>query len=394
MIKNNIINIDELINWDMLLQDEEKIIQYTIKKFVDSSCLPTITENFMNGQISTNIIKSISKLGILGGDLKEYGCPHLTPNGYGLACYELESCDSGLRSFVSVQTSLVMYAIHKFGSKEQKSKWLPLISKGLTIGCFALSEPNSGSDISNMISIAQKNGENWIISGIKTWVTHSSIADIIILWAKTNNESNPINAFIIETTQNGIIRKNIPNKLSFRTTSTGTIYFNNVHVKDNNRLPLACGLNSILDCLNNSKFSVGFGVLGAAHACLEYTIKYSINRIQFNKSIASYQLIQNKISKMTSNFIKGVLLAIHCGNLKKYNKLTNTHVNIMKNNNCRTALDIARTSRTILGGNGIISDYHIIRHVLNLESTLTCDGTEEINSLLIGEALTGIKSIY
>jgi len=393
MIKNNVINIDELINWDILLQDEEKIIQRSIKKFVDSTCMPKITENFMNGKISTNIIKSISNLGILGGDIKGYGCPNLTSIGYGLACYELESCDSGLRTFVSTQTSLAMYAIYRFGNEDQKKKWLPLMSKGLIIGCFALTEPNHGSDPSSMTSIAQKNGNNWIISGTKTWITNATIADIIIFWCKKNNQTKSINAFIIETTKNGIIRKNIPNKLSLRTSITGTIYLNNVNVENSNRLPFADGLESALICLNNARFSVGFGVLGAAHACLEYTIKYTINRVQFGKPIATKQLIQDKIAIMGSELIKGILLAIHCGRLKSHNKLTNVQISLMKKNNCRTALDIARISRAILGANGIIADYHIIRHMLNLESILTCDGTEEMHSLVIGKALTGKDAI-
>ncbi len=393
MIKNNIININEIIEWDILLTEEEKLIQKSIKQFVDSTCMPTITENFMNGEISTNIIKKISTLGILGGDLKEYGCPNLTPIGYGLACYELESCDTGLRSFVSTQTSLAMYAIYHFGNEEQKRKWLPLMSKGLIIGCFAFTEPNSGCDHSSITSIAQKNGNNWSISGTKTWITNANIADIIIFWAKTNNDSKSLSAFIIESKKTGITRTNIPNKLSFRTSTIGTLYLNNVHVENMDKLPFTDGLKSALNCLNNSSFSIGFGVLGAAHACLEYTIKYSINRIQFGKAIASRQIIQNKIADMVSELVKGILLAIHCGRLKNYQNLKNVQVSLMKKNNCRIALDIARTCRSIFGANGIIADYHIIRHMLNLESVITSNGTEDIHSLIIGKALTGKNAI-
>ena len=381
------INIDELIGWNDILTDEEQLVRLSVKKFVTTECMPNINENFKKDKFPIELIPKLSKLGLFGANLHGYGCAEMSSVAYGMACHELEACDSGLRSFVSVQTSLAMYSIHRFGSEIQKEKWLPKMVNGEIIGCFALTEPNHGSDPSRMTTKARKNGNSWILSGTKMWITNAQIADIAIIWAKTDEDI--IQGFIVEKKFANFSCNNIENKLSLKASITGSLYLNDVVVPEENRIIKGVGLKAPLSCLNNARFSVAFGALGAAYNCLKYAIDYTKTRYQFGVLIAKKQLIQNKLAIMATEIAKAGLMSLHFAHLKDNGKLTTAHISMLKRNNCRIAIDIAREARTILGANGIISDYNVLRHALNLESTLTYEGTEEIHALIIGRYLTG-----
>jgi len=305
---------------------------------------------------------------------------------YGLACHELEACDSGLRSFVSVQTSLAMYAIHRFGSEAQKEKWLPEMAAGRVIGCFGLTEPGHGSDPSGMETRAERDGRGWTLTGRKLWITNAQIAQLAIVWARSGET---FQGFIVERDRAGFSGENIPHQLSMRASVTGGLVLEGVRVPEENRLPAAQGLKAPLSCLDNARFGVAWGVLGAARACLEIALGYARDRKQFDVPIAAKQLVQLELADVATEVVKASLLALHFARLKEAGKLHPAQTSLLKRNNCRIALEAARRSRAVLGANGIAGEFHILRHAANLESTFTYEGTDQIHTLAIGRALTG-----
>ncbi len=385
-------SIDAMIGWADLINDDERAIQDMVGRFVSTHCMPRITKDFEDGQFADELIPEIAKLGVLGADLQGYGCAGISPVAYGLACHELEYCDAGWRSFVSVQTSLAMYAIWRWGSEEQKQRWLPDMAAGRVIGCFGLTEPDHGSDPSGMKTHARKKGSDWSLTGNKMWITNAQIADIAIIWAQTGSDSGGIRGVIVERGSKGFDVLSIPHKLSLRASHTGAIHLDDVCVPEENRLPDAQGLRGPLACLNNARFGVSFGALGSARFCLERAIEYSVERKQFGVPIAQKQLIQAHLADIITEVVKAGILSIHFGRQKASRTLLPAQVSLLKRNNCRMALESARICRSILGANGITTDAGILRHALNLESTYTYEGTHEIHTLVLGEALTGERA--
>ncbi len=381
--------LDELVGWDALLDEEEQAVRQTVRRFVRDRCMPRIVEAFENAVFPDELIAEIAGLELLGGNLTGYGCPGLSSVAYGLACAELEACDTGLRSFVSVQTSLCMYAIWRFGSEEQKEKWLPEMARGRVIGCFGLTEPNHGSDPGSMETRAKPDGNEWVLHGRKMWITNAQIADIAIVWARTGDRSDSIAGFIVERGTPGFETESIERKLSLRASHTGSLVLDEVRVPAANRLPAAAGLRAPLSCLNNARFGVAFGVLGAMRACIEQAVDYTRDRVQFGVPIASKQLVQAELADMAQQYATAAIASVHYGRLKDAGKLHPVQVSLLKRNNCRTALLTARRCRALLGANGITGDYHVMRHAMNLESTYTYEGTHEIHTLVLGRALTG-----
>ena len=381
--------IDDLIGWDRLIDDEERAIRDTVRRWVKNRWMPRVTEDFDQGVFAKELIPEIADLGVLGGNLTGYGCAGASHVAYGLACYELEAGDSGLRSFVSVQTSLAMFAIWRYGNEEQKNRWLPEMATGEKIGCFGLTEPMHGSDPGGMTTRAVRDGDDWLISGNKMWITNAQFADVAIVWAKTGEDASSIQGFLVEKGMPGFEAHGIPYKMSMRASATGSLVLDEVRVPDSNRLPEASGLSGPLRCLTNARYSVGFGVLGAAKDCLEHAVEYSCDRTQFGVPLAKKQLIQQKLAQMASDVVHGVVLGVHYGRLKEKDLLHHNHVSLFKRESCAVALDAARQARALMGANGVTTDYHVIRHMLNLESTYTYEGTHEIHTLSIGRALTG-----
>ena len=345
--------------------------------------------DFEAGRFATELVGELAGLGVFGGNLQGYGCPGMSAVAYGLACHELERCDTGLRSFVSVQTSLAMYAIHRFGSEEQKQRWLPRMVSGQVIGCFGLTEPGYGSDPGGMTTRATRVAGGYRLTGEKLWITSAQVADLAIVWAKLGDGQESVAGFLVERGTAGFSAVDIPHKLSLRASVTGGLVMDDVLVPEENRLPAAHGLSSPLSCLNNARFGVAFGVLGAARACLEQAIDYARLRTQFGSPIAQKQLIQAQLADMAAEVTKASLLSLHYARLKDDGKLLPAQVSLLKRNNCRIALDVARKARSILGANGITGEYHVMRHLMNLESTYTYEGTDEIHALILGKALTG-----
>jgi glutaryl-CoA dehydrogenase len=384
------ISVEQLIGWEHLFTDEERMVRQSVTRFVRERCMPRVVEDFEAGRFPTEIIPELADLGVFGGNLEGYGCPGMSNVAYGLACHELEACDSGLRSFVSVQTSLAMYAVHRFGSEEQKRRWLPEMAQGKLIGCFGLTEPDHGSDPGGMKTRAQRDGAGWVLTGTKMWITNAQIADLSVVWAKTGPGPESIAGFVVERGARGFSATDIPHKLSMRASATGGLVLDEVRLGEANRLPGAQGLGAPLSCLNNARFGVAWGVLGAGRFCLEQAIAYSRQREQFGAPIGSKQLIQAQLADMANEVVKASLLSVHCGRLKDEGRLHPAQVSLFKRNNCRIALDCARTARSILGANGVTTEYHALRHALNLESTYTYEGTDEIHALIVGRALTGL----
>jgi glutaryl-CoA dehydrogenase len=311
---------------------------------------------------------------------------------YGLACHELEACDSGLRSFVSVQTSLAMYAIWRFGTEEQKQRWLPKMAAGKLIGCFGLTEPEHGSDPGGMATVATRTGSDWSLTGRKLWITNAQIADLAVVWARTGKDADSISGFVVERDRPGYSSSGIPHKLSMRASHTGALYLEDAKVPEENRLPEAHGLRAPLACLNNARFGVAFGVLGAARDCLERAIAYAKERKQFGVPIGQKQLVQAELADIATEVVKASLLSLQYARLKDAGQLLPAQVSLMKRNNCRIALDAARRARAVLGANGVAGEYHVMRHAMNLESTLTYEGTDQIHGLTLGRALTGLSA--
>jgi glutaryl-CoA dehydrogenase len=384
------LSLDSLISIDPLLTEEERMIRDSVRRFVRERYLPRAADLFANEQFATDLIPEIAAMGLLGGSLTGYGCAGMNTVAYGLAVQELEYGDSGLRSFVSVQGSLAMWPIWKYGSEEQKQRFLPKMAAGELIGCFGLTEPDSGSDPSSMKTRARTDGDDFILSGTKMWITSSPIAHLAVVWAKVDDGgAESIRGFIVERGMAGFETPTVHGKMSLRASPTGEIVLTDVRVPKANMLPNVVGLKGPLGCLSQARFGISWGALGAARACYDAALSYARERVQFDKPIASKQLIQEQLVEMAMEIAKGQIMALHYGRLKDTSGISPVQVSLCKKNNVAWALKIARTARGILGGNGILLDYPVIRHMLNLESVYTYEGTNEVHTLILGNALTG-----
>lgn len=373
---------------DDLLSIDEKTIRSAIRQMLDRSVEPYIAEWFERGEIPNvrELAKELGSLGVLGMHLEGYGCAGMTATEYGLACLELEATDSGLRSLVSVQGSLAMFAIWRWGSEEQKVEWLPRMAAGEAIGCFGLTEPDAGSDPGSLTTFARRGGDDWILNGRKMWISNAPYSDIAVVWAQTDDG---MRGFIVPTDAPGVAAPEMKHKMSLRASATGELVLDDVRLPSSAMLPDARGLKGPLACLNEARYGIVWGSLGAARSSLEVARRYSRDRVQFGKPIGAFQLTQQKLADMTLEYVKGFLLALHLGRRKDQNLLRPEQVSMGKLNNVREALEICRTARTILGANGISLEYPIIRHENNLESVLTYEGTVEMHTLVLGELLTG-----
>jgi glutaryl-CoA dehydrogenase len=377
----------ELFDTDSLLAEDDLAIRDTVRRFVDDKVRPHLAEWFETGQVpARELSRELGALGLLGMHLEGYGCAGTSATQYGLACLELEAADSGLRSLVSVQGSLAMYAIWKHGSEEQKQEWLPRMAAGEAIGCFGLTEPDFGSDPGGMRTRARRDGDDWVLTGNKLWITNGSVADVAIVWARTDEG---IRGFVVPTDTAGFSAPEVKHKLSLRASVTSELVLDDVRLPGSAMLPEARGLSGPLSCLTEARFGIIFGSLGAARDCLETTIAYAREREIFDKPLAGFQLTQAKLADMTLELGKGMLLALHLGRLKDAGDLAPAQVSLGKLNNTRAAIAIARECRTILGAAGITLEMPVMRHANNLESVLTYEGTSEVHQLVIGQALTG-----
>jgi glutaryl-CoA dehydrogenase len=382
----------DLLNVGQLLSNEERDIQATVRRFVDDHVRPFIAdwyEHESTHDIVRQLAHQAGKLGLLGMHLTGYGCAGTNAVSYGLACLELEAGDSGVRSLVSVQGSLAMYAIWKFGSPEQKQRWLPGMAAGELIGCFGLTEPDFGSNPAGMRTRARRDGRDWLLDGTKMWITNGTVADVAVVWARTDEG---VRGFLVPTETPGFSASTITAKLSLRASVTSELVLDGVRLPAEAALPDVSSLHGPLSCLNEARFGITFGALGAARDCLETALAYASTREVFGRQVASFQLTQAKLTDMTLELQKGFLLALHLGRLKDQGELTPAQVSLGKLNNVREALAIARECRTILGANGITLDYPVLRHANNLESVLTYEGTSEVHQLIIGQALTGLPA--
>ncbi len=379
----------DFLDVDQRLSDEERAIRDAVRGFVGDQVLPGISDWFERGEFPREVAKGLADLGLLGMHLEGYGCAGANAVSYGLACLELEAGDSGFRSFVSVQGSLCMFPIHRFGSEEQKERWLPPMARGEVIGCFGLTEPDVGSDPGRMRTTARRDSDGWVLHGTKTWITNGGIADVAVVWAKTDEG---IRGFLVPTDTPGFSTKDINRKLSLRASVTSELVLDEVHVPDGARLPGAEGLKGPLACLTEARFGIVWGAMGAARACFESALEYSKTREQWGRPIGGFQLTQRKLADMAVELNKGMLLALHIGRKKDEGSLLPQHVSMGKMNNVREALRVAREARGILGASGITLEYPVIRHMNNLESVLTYEGTNEIHTLIVGEALTGLRA--
>jgi len=383
------LNPYDLYDVDSLLSEEERMIRDSVARFVDERALPIIAEHFDQGTFPSELVSEIADLGLLGSSLEGYGCAGLNAVSYGLICQELERCDSGLRSFVSVQSSLCMYPIYAYGSEEQKSRWLPGMAKGEIIGCFGLTESQGGSDPANMKTHAKRDGGDWVINGSKMWITNGNLADVAIVWARTEDG---IMGFLMEKGMPGFEARKIKSKMSLRASVTSELYFDNVRVPEANRLPNVSGLKGPLGCLTQARYGITWGPIGSAIACLDEVVRYTSDRVLFDRPLAANQAIQLRLADMARRITAAQLISLRLGRLKDEGKMQPTQVSLAKWNNVRMALDIARDCRDMLGGAGITTEYQAIRHMLNLESVITYEGTETVHQLVIGRELTGINA--
>ena len=379
----------DLYNVRSMLSDEERLVQDSVGKFVDDQVIPIVGECFEEERFPRELIPAVAELGLLGSSIHGYGCAGLNAVSYGLICQELERGDSGLRSFVSVQSSLCMYPIYAFGSEEQKQKWLPRMAKGEVIGCFGLTEPHGGSDPANMKTIARRQGKDWVLNGAKMWITNGSIADVAIVWAKTDEG---IRGFLVEKGCKGFTTNVIKHKMSLRASVTSSLFFDNVVVPEANMLPNVSGLKGPLSCLTQARYGISWGVTGAAQSCLAQVIDYTKSRVLFGKPVAATQAAQIRLAEMSRKITTSQLLSLQLGRLKDAGQMAPTQVSMAKWHNTRAAIEVARDARDLLGGAGISVEYVPIRHALNLESVITYEGTETVHQLTVGRALTGINA--
>jgi glutaryl-CoA dehydrogenase len=375
---------------DALLSDEERAIRDTVRAWVRERILPEIGEWFEQGILPRELAQEVGRLGLFGMHLDGYGLPGASAVAYGLTCLELEAGDSGVRSFVSVQGSLAMFAIWRWGTEEQKERWLPPMHAGEQLGCFGLTEPDAGSDPGSMRTTARRDGGDWILNGTKMWITNGSIADVAVVWART--EDGKINGFLVEKGFPGFDAPEMKHKLSLRASITSELVLRDVRVPEENRFPEVTSLRGPLSCLDEARFGIVWGAEGAARACLESALEYAKERIVFGKPIAGYQLTQQKLAEIALEVNRGTLVALHLGRMKDAGTLLPQHVSMGKMGNVRGAIEAARIARTILGGNGITLEYPVIRHINNLESVLTYEGTHEVHTLVVGNTLTGLDA--
>jgi glutaryl-CoA dehydrogenase len=375
---------------DDLLSEDEKMVRATVRAFVNDRILPIIDEHFENATFPAHLAAEMGDLGLLGANLpEEYGCAGMRDVAYGLVMQELERGDSGLRSFASVQGGLVMYPIHTFGSEAQKRLWLPALARGHAIGCFGLTEPDHGSDPASMITRAVKDGKRWVLNGSKSWITNGTIADVAVVWAKVDGR---VRGFLVEKGTKGFEAPEIKHKLSLRASVTSQLIFEDCAIPEENLLPGAEGLKAALMCLNQARYGIAWGALGAAMACYHAALEYAGERVQFGRPIAGFQLVQQKLATMLSEITKGQLLVLQLGRLKEAGKLHFAQTSLAKQNNVAIALDCARHARDILGANGISLEFAVMRHMCNLETLKTYEGTHDIHTLILGQAITGLQA--
>ncbi|EXU64140.1 MULTISPECIES: acyl-CoA dehydrogenase family protein [Streptomyces] len=379
----------DFLSVDHFLSDEERDIRDTVRAFVRDRVLPEVGDWFDQGRLPRELVGELGKLGVLGMHLEGYGCAGTSATAYGLACLELEAGDSGLRSLVSVQGSLAMYAIHRWGAEEQKSQWLPRMAAGEAVGCFGLTEPDSGSDPGSMRTHARRDGDDWLLSGRKMWITNGSLADVAVVWARTEEG---VRGFLVPKGTKGFSAHDIHKKLSLRASTTSELVLDEVRLPSSAMLPGATSLRGPLSCLNEARFGIVWGAAGAARACLAAAIDYSTTRTQFGKPIGGFQIQQQKLARMALEVNRATLLALHLGRLKDAGRLRPEQVSMGKLGNVDAALDVARTARQVLGANGITLEYPVMRHMANLESVVTYEGTADVHALVVGGALTGIDA--
>ena len=376
---------------DDLLKDEEKMARQTVRDFVEAELLPIIEEHNEKGTFPLHLTEKLADLGVFGSTLPEkYGCAAMSNTAYGLIMQELEYGDSGLRSFVSVQGALVMYPIFAFGTEEQRQHYLPQLASGKMIGAFGLTEPDYGSNPSGMTTRAQKDGKDWVLDGAKMWITNGTIADVSLVWAK--DEDGIIRGFLVEKDRPGFSAPEMKHKMSLRASVTSELVLQDVRIPDSNRLPDAVGLKAALACLTQARYGIAWGSVGSALACFHTAVEYSKSRIQFDRPIASFQLVQAKLADMFTEITKAQIMCLRLGQLKDEGKVTFTQVSMAKRNNVSMALEVARMAREILGANGISTEYPIMRHMMNLESVKTYEGTHDIHTLILGQEVTGIPA--
>lgn len=380
---------------DSLLSEEERAVRDTVRKWVDDEVVPIIGEYYIEGKFPSQLVPQMAELGFFGANLpEEFGCAGLNNVAYGLIMQELERGDSGIRSFASVQGALVMYPIYQFGSEEQKSEWLPKLASGKAIGCFGLTEADFGSNPGGMITTARETSDGWVLNGAKMWITNGTTADVAIIWAKTGEieDVSSIRGFVVPTSTDGFSAKDQKGKLSLRASDTSELVLEDVVVDSGALLPNSADLKSPLMCLTQARYGIAWGALGAAMACYEEAVNYSTNRVMFDKPIGGYQLQQARLAEMLTEITKGQLLALQLGRLKDKGTMTPQQVSLAKRNNVNIATDVAREARRLLGANGILSEYQSMRHMANLESVYTYEGTHDIHTLVLGQAITGMSA--
>jgi glutaryl-CoA dehydrogenase len=383
----------DFLEFDTLLSDDERLVRDTARRFIEDNLIPIIEECNRAGRFPRELVKPMADLGFFGASLKDYGCAGMSNVEYGLVMQELERGDSGVRSFVSVQSALVMYPIYAFGSDQQKQAWLPAMQKGEKLGCFGLTEPDFGSNPGGMRTRARKVGKEYVLNGEKMWITSGSIADVAVIWAKVEQEENLVRGFLVETDRPGFRAEDIHGKWSLRASVTSSLSLQDVHVPESNLLPRSGGLKSPLMCLNQARYGIAWGAIGAAMACYDCALQYALFRKQFrDQPIASHQLVQEKLAWMISEITKAQLLILQVGRLKDSDRVQHQHISMAKRNNVWMALECARMARDILGANGVADEYPIFRHMANLESVKTYEGTHDIHTLIIGSSVTGIDA--
>ncbi len=383
----------DFIGFDTMLSEDERMVRETARRFIEDNLIPIIEECNREGRFPRELVKPMGAMGFFGANLHGYGCAGMSNVEYGLVTQELERGDSGIRSFVSVQSALVMYPIYTFGSEEQKNEWLPQLVTGDKLGCFGLTEPDFGSNPGGMRTRATRNGSDYILNGEKMWITSGSLADVAIIWAKVEDENDRVRGFVVPTKTPGFRAYDVHGKWSLRASVTSGLALQDVRLPASALLPGSGGLKSPLMCLNQARYGIGWGALGAAMSCYDTALQYSLMRKQFRDSpIASHQLVQEKLSWMITEITKGQLLSLQVGRLKDAGKVSHEHISMSKRNNVAIAIECARMARDILGGNGITDDYPVMRHMMNLESVKTYEGTQDIHTLIIGQSITGISA--